>query len=485
MGLKECVITLDNNWNTYYPGQTVNGKADFTFDKPKKVRGISVKFKGVAEVKWTTTESIRGTDGKSKNMSIDNTGSEEYFSISYYLLGNKSGNDIEIPEGTHSYPFTCVLPPTLPSSFEGEFGFVRYTVKVTLDRPWKFDQETKMAFTVTSHLDLNSLPEYRNPIHMQMEKSFCCCWCKTGPLSVDVRLPVTGYCSGQTIPLDVNCENNSGVGVQDIIIQLIKFVTFRCTSPISGTKRVVVVISEHKLGSIDGHEAKNIQKILEIPPLPPSNLVNCGLIDLEYKIHVDCVVSGMHMNLEDVALITLGTVPLVGFQPPPPDGQTTNSLPDVPQSQQSSESPLLSSQPYPQSNQMNVASYPVQQSPASFPVQNAPYPPQGSPVGYPPQTMPYPPQGLPYPMPAAPALYPPAAPALYPPQTGIYPANTSPSAPMPENPYTAYPGMVQPVFKESQFSTQNIHDSTDNQHTMISGNQVFSPRYPTYGFVPK
>lgn len=63
--------------------------------------------------------------------------------------------------GTHTYPFTCALPPTLPSSFEGEHGFVRYTVKVTLDRPWKFDQETKMAFTVTSHLDLNMSPEYR------------------------------------------------------------------------------------------------------------------------------------------------------------------------------------------------------------------------------------------------------------------------------------------------------------------------------------
>lgn len=148
-------------------------------------------------------------------------------------------------------------------------------------------------------------------------------------------------------------------------------------------------------------------------------------------LKVTCAVSGMHMNLEDVALITLGTVPLVGFQPPPSDGQTTNALPDIPPSLQSSETPLLSSQPYPQSNQMNVASYPVQ--PGSYPMQNAPYPPQGNPVGYPPQTAPYPQQGSPYPMSGAPAVYPP--------QTSIYPENPSPSAPMPENPYGAYPGM--------------------------------------------
>lgn len=39
MGLKECNITLDNQWNTYYAGQTINGKVDFTFDSPKKIRG--------------------------------------------------------------------------------------------------------------------------------------------------------------------------------------------------------------------------------------------------------------------------------------------------------------------------------------------------------------------------------------------------------------------------------------------------------------
>lgn len=51
-----------------------------------------------------------------------------------------------------------MLPPNLPSSFESDFGRVRYTAKASLDRPWKFDQETKVAFTVVSHLDLNQQP---------------------------------------------------------------------------------------------------------------------------------------------------------------------------------------------------------------------------------------------------------------------------------------------------------------------------------------
>lgn len=68
------------------------------------------------------------------------------------------GGEITLEPGEHTYPFTTHLPPNLPSSFEGEHGFIRYTVKGIVDRPWKFDQDVKMAFTVISPLDLNQDP---------------------------------------------------------------------------------------------------------------------------------------------------------------------------------------------------------------------------------------------------------------------------------------------------------------------------------------
>ena len=63
-----------------------------------------------------------------------------------------------MPIGEHIYPFTFALPPNIPSSFESDLGHVRYTVKAIIDRPWKFDQETKDAFTVVSSFDLNMEP---------------------------------------------------------------------------------------------------------------------------------------------------------------------------------------------------------------------------------------------------------------------------------------------------------------------------------------
>lgn len=77
--------------------------------------------------------------------------------IKLTLLGDR----IEIPAGTHSYSFSCVLPSTLPSSFEGKFGHIRYTVKITLDIPWESNQEYETAFTIISTVDLNLNPEIK------------------------------------------------------------------------------------------------------------------------------------------------------------------------------------------------------------------------------------------------------------------------------------------------------------------------------------
>lgn len=63
--------------------------------------------------------------------------------------------EVEISSGEHTYPFNASLPTTAPSSFEGENGFIRYKVRATLDRPWKFDEHAEGSFGVVTPLDLN------------------------------------------------------------------------------------------------------------------------------------------------------------------------------------------------------------------------------------------------------------------------------------------------------------------------------------------
>lgn len=68
------------------------------------------------------------------------------------------GDEYVLPPGQHTFPFSFVLPPSLPSSFEGGIGYVRYLVQGTIDRPWRFDDHTVRPFTVLSALDLNQQP---------------------------------------------------------------------------------------------------------------------------------------------------------------------------------------------------------------------------------------------------------------------------------------------------------------------------------------
>ena len=60
--------------------------------------------------------------------------------------------------GQHSYPFSFILPQNIPGSFEGSHGHVRYTIKGTMDRSWKFDHDCTVGFTVNSLVDLNQNP---------------------------------------------------------------------------------------------------------------------------------------------------------------------------------------------------------------------------------------------------------------------------------------------------------------------------------------
>ncbi|CAO1405671.1 unnamed protein product [Diamesa tonsa] len=322
MGLKECEIRLDSPVNTYYAGQTVNGTVVYTFDSPKKVRGIKIRFLGEAHTQWTESENKTNTEtNKTEEERTDVTGHEEYFQITYYLLGGINAGETELPAGTHTYPFTCALPPTLPSSFEGEHGHVRYTVKMTLDRPWKFDQDTKMAFTVISPVDLNKIERLREPHKLVLEKTFCCFCCASAPLTVVIALPVTGYVSGQTIPLLAEIDNASNVDVEKIKFLFRKNLAFHTMAP-RMTKRDVKIIGELAIGPFNRSEQRTVKQTLDIPPLPPSNLDNCGIIDLHYDLQVICEVSGMHANLEGVIPITLGTVPLSGYQPQAPANQS-------------------------------------------------------------------------------------------------------------------------------------------------------------------
>lgn len=67
---------------------------------------------------------------------------------------------MELTAGKHEYPFSFTLPSSIPSSYEGIYGKVRYTVKATIKRPWyKADNVSdEIPFIVNVSVCLNRNP---------------------------------------------------------------------------------------------------------------------------------------------------------------------------------------------------------------------------------------------------------------------------------------------------------------------------------------
>ena len=57
--------------------------------------------------------------------------------------------------GNHGFQFEYTLPLDVPSSYEGRWGSVNYSVKATLSRPGRFDIEREAELNVSAHVDLN------------------------------------------------------------------------------------------------------------------------------------------------------------------------------------------------------------------------------------------------------------------------------------------------------------------------------------------
>lgn len=312
MGITNFQIVLDSPTGAYYAGQNVTGKLLLSLDKPKKIRAIIIKFEGMAKVSWSESETVRKNDGDTQSQTVTYTAEEEYFSNKYNLAGGGS-SELEIPAGEHVYPFSTMLPPLLPSSFDGEHGHVHYTVKATLDRPWKFDQDTKLVFTVVTPVDLNFNARAKEPVKQELEKTFCCCWCKSGPLTLVVAMPYSGYVPGQSIPLTIEVDNCSNVQVTAVKCKLMKVLTWKAREPKKSEKEDRVEIASLSLEGVEPNGSKSWTQQLTLPNMPPCNLDQCTIINCEYFLQVEAVVSGVHSNLSTEIPIFIGTVPV--YQP--------------------------------------------------------------------------------------------------------------------------------------------------------------------------
>ncbi|ESO88266.1 hypothetical protein LOTGIDRAFT_165704 [Lottia gigantea] len=239
------------------------------------------------------------------------------------------GNDSAmLPAGINTYPFQFQLPGNLPSSFEGQYGYVRYWLKSTIDQPWKFDHTTKTAFTVICLLDLNREPTASEPRQGHDEKTLCCWCCKSGPISAVFRIDRGGYVPGEAITLNVEINNSSNrkVNGSSVNFKMVTKYHARCKTKTQSRSLAKIKHGEFKQGENDIWSGER----LIIPPVPPSFLTGCRIIDIHYYLELKVDPSGPAFDLCIPFEIIIGTIPLqhiVQQFPPIPPPQTYPPVP--------------------------------------------------------------------------------------------------------------------------------------------------------------
>ncbi|CAG9130039.1 unnamed protein product [Plutella xylostella] len=384
MGFHEGRIFLDSESGIYNPGQTIFGKLEFVQGKVKTFRGIYVRVKGFAHVHWTTSHTRRHND-KTEHYTVSHTGHQEFFRVKQYLIGGEKG-EIELQPDKYSLPFQCHIPAHCPSSYEGTHGHIRYEVKVVVDRAFKIDQEKEIRFQVDAPLDLNTMPQLREPINFEMVDSYCCFCMNSGSSNTVVKVPVSGFAPGDAVPIEVECTNKGDVEIDSIKLKLVKKTTFTATDH-PDTKHEETTIAEAAKGPCPGDSTKSWLVTLEVPLMDINNVKACSVIDVDYVFEVKVNPSGCHSSSEEEASVTLGTTSLLRDAPEVPEqNMPQNAFPGQ----------TLGLSPYPGGN----VPYPAGDNP--YPVGNTPYPVGNSPyptgnVPYPPGNVPYPPGNMPYP----------------------------------------------------------------------------------------
>ncbi|XP_076649562.1 arrestin domain-containing protein 17-like isoform X2 [Halictus rubicundus] len=303
-------IEFDKPDATYVPGEMVTGSIILDIAKVKKVRGFYFVAKGAALVRWTETRRRKGETER-----LTYSASQKYFSVRTDILEpSELDSRINIPEGHHQFPFQFQVPSNIPSSFEHEHGHIRYTVKAVIDRPWKFDHECKAAFTVVSILDLNAHRDKCLGIYDEDEETFCFCLCNKGAMNIVTQTPSSGYVPGQAINIMVNYKNDSEIQITKITTKLKRVLKLHATSK---TKTEHSEISSNSYaGPFTSQGVANLE--IRVPPIPPSHLPFCDIIDLNYNLKVIVHVTGLYCKIERSYPLLIGSIPLYCAPSTPP-----------------------------------------------------------------------------------------------------------------------------------------------------------------------
>ena len=306
--LAQCVnlleIVFDANPPIFQESEQVTGSVLLhVVDYNLKYKGIFAEISGNAVV-FHECEHDEQSPSKTRRATT-----EQYFLKTLDLaetdtVVTKTKGLLE--PGIYRFPFNFKLPPELPSSFEGQYGLIRYAASARIERIWSKDIEVEQGFAIVSGLNLNFIPEAATKIEICKYKQLGSC-CSKGSVIIDWTVKKSGYIPGDCIWIHGAVQNDS-------------------TETVSYSKATLSMIVEYKSKKVKHKETKILstvdkgetapnditvwQDTLFVPPTPPTGIAHSSIIDVRYELEFKAEIDGGYSPIVFKKDIYVGTVPL-------------------------------------------------------------------------------------------------------------------------------------------------------------------------------
>ncbi|CAH1780772.1 unnamed protein product [Owenia fusiformis] len=301
--IKTFEISFSQCQGVFHAGGAVQGHVKIEFTEAIRVRVITVRIVGRSKVFFGPR---RGREYRYQMR-------EEYFDETMVLTEAELESFMHKP-GVSYYEFMYPLAMSLASSFEGEHGYVRYMAQATLEMPDEPDLHIKKGFTVLSVLDLNEEKNVKDVALAEVSKTLCCLCCATGPITATIKIPRRGWVPGEYIPVmaDVdNCSKRKILNTKIVLTQHVRYSGKVDLSDHGQTNLHSRVVAFKERGEIPpGENELWKSEMMRIPPVPPSRLVGCDIIHINYDLSLVVQPEGPAYKISVPIDITIGTEPL-------------------------------------------------------------------------------------------------------------------------------------------------------------------------------
>ncbi|KRZ04270.1 Arrestin domain-containing protein 15 [Trichinella zimbabwensis] len=208
----ECFdIILNSETNRIFAGTVLSGHLMIALTVPIRIGQLVVALTGEMRTKWV--------DKVSENI-FDSVEPIVNFKTQMYL--NERGTDDPVEPGNYSLPFQFTLPLHLPSSFQAEFGFIRYICFATATilpgqtcsigttkqcKEFKVEKEINIV-DVVRFQDLRHVGRQR-PVQAEECFELIGCCRKQGRIEALIRLDEGVFMVGDTILAKLEIQNCS------------------------------------------------------------------------------------------------------------------------------------------------------------------------------------------------------------------------------------------------------------------------------------